>query len=233
MRPKQCFMKATHTMKSLITLAVAATVSLAATSAMAGPIYTFSISEGTQPANVGTITLTQVDSDSVQIGVDLLDGYGFVNTGGQHTPFTFNLTGSGALSISPFTTPAGGIYNLTSVFSLNTGGGDNTPYGTFGIALDSNAGNGSGDGYFGDLLFTLNRVGGLDTNDFVRNADNDPIVGGSYFSADLSDGRNTGAQAWSQRTEGPIPPTAIPLPSTLSLFGIALAGLGLTRRKRA
>jgi PEP-CTERM motif len=233
MRPKQCFMKATHTMKSLITLAVAATVSLAATSAMAGPIYTFSISEGTQPANVGTITLTQVDLDSVQIGVDLLPGYGFVNTGGQHTPFAFNLTGSGALSISPFTTPAGGIYNLTSVFSLNAGGGDNTPYGTFGIALDSNADNGSGNGYFGDLLFTLNRVGGLDTNDFVRNADNDPIVGGSYFSADLSDGRNTGAQAWSQRTEGPIPPTAIPLPSTLSLFGIALAGLGLTRRKRA
>ena len=233
MRTKQCFMKTTHTMKSLITLAVAATIGLAATSVVAGPIYTFSISEGTQPVNVGTITLTQVDSDSVQIGVDLLPGYGFVNTGGQHTPFAFNLTGSGALSISPFTTPAGGIYNLTSVFSLNAGGGDNTPYSTFGIALDSNADNGSGNGYFGDLLFTLNRVGGLDTNDFVRNADNDPIVGGSYFSADLSDGRNTGAQAWSQRTEGPIPPTAIPLPSTLSLFGIALAGLGLTRRKRA
>ena len=234
MRTKQCFMKMTQKMKSLVTVALAATISLAATSAMAGPIYTFSVSEGTQPTGVGTITLTQVDSDSVQIGVDLLPGYGFVNTGGQHTPFAFNLTGSGALSISPFTTPAGGIYNLTSVFSLNTGGGDNTPYGTFGIALDSNAGNGSGNGYFGDLLFTLNRVGGLDTNDFVRNADNDPIAGGSYFSADLSNGQNTGAQAWALRTQDrPIPPTSIPLPSTLSLLGIALAGLGFTRRKPA
>jgi len=196
MRTKQCFMKMTQKMKSLVTVALAATISLAATSAMAGPIYTFSVSEGTQPTGVGTITLTQVDSDSVQIGVDLLPGYGFINTGGPHTPFAFNLTGSGALSISPFTTPAGGIYDATSVFSLNTGGGDNTPYGTFGIALNSNAGNGSGNGYFGDLLFTLNRVGGLDTNDFVRNADNDPIAGGSYFSADLSNGQNTGAQAW-------------------------------------
>ena len=51
MRTKQCFMKTTHTMKSLITLAVAATIGLAATSVVAGPIYTFSISEGTQPVN--------------------------------------------------------------------------------------------------------------------------------------------------------------------------------------
>ena len=123
---------------------------------------------------------TQVDFDSVQIGVDFLPGYGFVNTGGPHTPFAFNLTGSGALSISPFTTPLNGVY-ASGAFSLNTGGGENTPYGSFGIALDSSAGNGSGTGYFGDLLFTLNRVGGLDTNDFIRNADNDPIVGGSYF----------------------------------------------------
>jgi hypothetical protein len=234
MRTEHCFIKTTHKMKSLITLAVAATLSLGATSAMAGPIYTFSVSEGTQPASVGTITLTQVDFDSVQIGVDLLPGYGFINTGGKHTPLAFNLTGSGLLSISPFTTPAGGIYDATSVFSLNTGGGENTPYGTFGIALVSNAGNGSGNGYFGDLLFTLNRAGGLDTNDFVRNTDNDKIVGGSYFSADLSDGKNTGAQAWALRTQdGRIPSTSIPLPSTLALLGVALAGLGFTRRKQA
>ena len=216
-------------MESLITLAVAATIGLSATFAIAGPVYTFSVSQGTQPSNVGIITLTQVDADSVQIGVDLLNGYGFVNTGGPHTPLAFNLTGSGALSISPFTTPAGGVY-ASGVFSLNISGGDNTPYGTFGIALDSSAHNGSGNGYFGDLLFTLNRAGGLDTNNFARNADNDPIVGGSFFSADLSNGTNTGAQAWA---EGVDPPTQIPLPSTLALLGLAFAGLGFGRRKQA
>ena len=218
-------------MKPITNLAFAATIALSGTFAVAGPVYTFSVSQGTQPANAGIITLTQVDSDSVRVQVDLLPGYGFLNTGGPHTPFAFNLFGSGALSISPFTTPASGTY-ASGVFVLNTAGGDNTPFGTFGIALDiPAAGNGSVNGYFGDLDFTLNRVGGLDTNDFVRNADNDPILGGSYFSADLSDGRNTGAQAWAGRTGITVVPTVVPLPGTLALFGVGLAGLAWSRRK--
>ena len=229
-------------MNSVMKAAVAASLSLGlmGTSAMAGPIYMFSVSEGTQPANAGIITLTQNGANSVNVGVDLLAGYGFINTGGPHTPFAFNLAGSGALSIT-FTTPLNGIY-ASGVFSLNTGGGDDTPYGTFGVAINSNAGNGSGNGYFGDLLFTLTRAGGLDTNDFVRNSDNAPIVGGSYFAADLSDGRNTGAQAWAVRTTpctvncggpGPGPgPDPIPEPATLALFGAGLAGLGALRLRR-
>jgi hypothetical protein len=118
---------------------------------------------------------------------------------------------------------------------LNTAGGDDTPYGTFGIAIDSTAGNGSAKGYFGDLLFTLNRVGGLDTNDFVRNSDNAPIVGGSYFSADLSDGSNTGAQAWAIRGGCTVncDPQRVPEPATLLLFGSGLLGLlGVANRRR-
>jgi len=226
-------------MVSLTRLAFAGTLALGvtATSAMAGPIYTFSVSEGTQPTDVGTITLTQHDANSVDVDVDLRSGYGFVNTGGSHTPFAFNLSGSGALSIS-WTTPANGSYTY-GVFSLDTGGGDNTPYGTFGVTIDSSAGNGSSNGYFGDLLFKLTRVGGLDTNDFVRNNDNDPILGGSYFSADLSNGTDTGAQAWALRTlctancvtqnDGSNP---VPEPATLGLFAAGILGLGALRRRR-
>ena len=194
-------------------LLAAAMVSPAAASVV------FNVSEGIHPANVGTITLTQNDANSVIVSVDLLDGYGFLNTGGKHTPFAFNLTPSaGALSISAFSTPLNGVY-ASGAFSLNTGGGDNTPFGTFGVALDSSAGNGSGNAYYGDLLFTLSRTTGLTIADFVANAD------GYFFSADLTDGDSTGAQAWKV--------SQVPVPAALPLFLTALAALGLiARRKR-
>lgn len=209
-------------MNRLKTSALAlAAMALSATAAVAGPTYTFNVSVGVQPSNVGVITLTQ-NGANVDVSVDLLAGYGFLNTGGPHTPLAFNVSGAGAVSISAFTTPVNGTYAF-GVFTLDNGGGGNTPYGTYGIALNNSAGNGSGKAYYGDLLFTLSRAGGLDTTDFVTNAS------GYFFSADLTDGANTGAQAWSVRT---TPGTPIPEPATLALFGAALAGLGVTARRR-
>ena len=203
-------------------LACALVVTAMVNPAIAGVVRVFSVSEGIQPSNVGTITLTQDGADAVDVSVDLLDGYGFLNTGGPHTPFAFSVAGSGTLSISPFTTPAGGTFTVglnNYTFSLNTAGGSNTPFGIFGVALDSNAPNGSGAAYYGDLLFTLNRTGGLDTSDFIANA------GGYFFSADLTDGTNTGAQAWKV--------SQVPVPASLPLFLTALAGLGfMVGRKR-
>ena len=214
---------------SLSALAFAAVMGLS-TAAFAGPIWVFSNSTGMQPTDVGVITLTQNGANAVNVSVDLKNGYGFVNTGGAHTPFAFNLAGTGALSIG-FTTPSGGQYThsgpqnsiVTESLSLNTAGGGNTPFGNFGVAIDDTAGNGSGNGYFGDLLFTLTRAGGLSTDDFIGNAN------GVFFSADLSDGTNTGAQAWSV---GIDPPTTVPEPVTMSLFGAGLAGAFIARRRK-
>ena len=143
------------------------------------------------------------------------------------------MAGSGALSISTFSLPVNGVYTAPNgssyTLSLNTAGGANTPYGNYGVAIDSSAGNGSNNAYYGDLLLVLYRASGLDTNDFVTNG-----AGGYYFSADLTDGSNTGAQAWTIRqiVTGPTP-TRVPEPLTLSLLGAGMVGIaGLRRRKR-
>ena len=79
---------------------VAGGVLLSAASAFAGPTYTFTTSQGVQPPDVGTVTLTQVNSTTVDVLVDLADTtlplprYGFVNSGGPHTPFAFTLAGT-------------------------------------------------------------------------------------------------------------------------------------------
>lgn len=199
---------------------------LAAAPAHAGPTYSFSTSVGTQPSNAGIITLTQNGANAVTVSVDLASGFGFINTGGPHTPFAFSLQGTGALSISAFTLPVNGVY-AKGAFSLNTGGGSNTPYGAYNVAIDSSAGNGSGKGYYGDLLFTISRATGLSTDDFVTNA------GGYYFSADLSNGKNTGAQAWTIRqiVNGPQPVKAVE-PMTLLLMIGGLFSIVLLRNRR-
>ena len=214
--------------RSNITSVLALTAMMGlSTAALAGPVYTFSTSTGIQPSNVGAITLTQNGANAVNVNVDLINStYGFLNTGGPHTPFAFNLAGAGALSIS-FTTPVAGTY-ASGVFSLNTAGGSNSPYGAFGVAIDDSAGNGSGNAYYGDLLFTLTRAGGLSTDDFVANGS------GAYFSADLTNGSSTGAQAWMTRDSSitRLDITEVPEPLTLSLFGAGFAGIAAMRRRR-
>src|SRR5215831_15830840 len=210
---------------AVLTMAV---LTMAVGPAFAGPTRTFSISEGTQPSNVGVITLTQVNSTTVDVLVDLIDTtqpvpqYGFVNTGGPHTPFAFTLSGTESGVSATFIQPANGLYAF-GLFSISTTNGGDTPFGTFGVSIDSTAGNGSANAYFGDLEFQLTRTSGLDTMDFITNAAIDPgSAGPAYFAADLTNGPggNTGAQAWKTEYHGRVPE-----PATLGLTGAGLLTL--------
>ncbi len=149
--------------KPLALLALGASLALGvASGAQATPTYTFTLNQTdvTQfpSGGVGTVRLVQDGTNAVDVFVDLNPAgaeasFGFINSGGPHTPFVFNLADMAGLSID-FSQPSGGKFvnsgNFT--FSLDTSGGAATPYGNFTGAIDINpVQNGSSTAYFGDL----------------------------------------------------------------------------------
>jgi hypothetical protein len=222
-------------MRYLLNIATAlGLVGMTSTAAIAGPTYSFALNQADPSSRLsgsfGSVTLTQNGTNSVNVLVDLKPAgsganFGFVNTGGPHTPFAFNLSSTLTSGLTAtFSQPSGGSYTTakgnTYSFSLYTSGiSSATPYGNFSVVIDMSSPNGSSSGYFGDLAFTLTATSKLSTDDFATNSN------GIYFAADLSDNTNTGSVAAGTRV-------GVPEPISLSLLGAGIAGISVVARRR-
>jgi hypothetical protein len=114
---------------------------------------------------LGRVTVTDLVSGGVSVDVTFNPNTVlFVNTGGPHTPFAFNLnpavTTSAIINITPDLVSGSGV-TFTPAASSN-----DTPYGTFSNGIDGTFRNGGGNGVAGPLDFTIT---GITTANFVAN----------------------------------------------------------------
>jgi hypothetical protein len=195
--------------------------------------------------SVGTVQVTD-HVGYVDVLVTMNNGATFINTGGPHTPFVYNLDHpTTATSVTPAPFAGGPLVNIgtpkhpnyvhspspTPGFGAAVGSQSETPYGSFtnGIAYvnadGSSAANGGGHGNAGPLDFHLL---GITTYDFMKNAN------GYYFGADVI--ACTGIAGVSCATGGVaanhITISGVPEPSTWAMMVLGFAGIGLMMYRR-
>ena len=177
-------------------------------SANAGTILNISDGHGTGP--FATVTLTQVDSNTVGVDVTAFAAYKFVDTG-SHDTFGFNITGNPAVTIT----------GITSGFSAGSGF-SNGFVGSYTYSIQCpGCGSGGSSPLAGPIDFQVNAVTGtLSVADFVNK-----------FAADVIGPDGNGGTFTGLVTNGEPPPPGVPEPLSLSLVGGGLLALGLLRKR--
>jgi hypothetical protein len=202
---------------SLLALAPAAKASL---------IYSLTsnnCSGGCSPSPFGTVTLTQ-NGTSVDVSVDLNAGNTFVNTGGPHPGFAFNLFGNPSITITGL--------NTTDFVTVVTGSGgsvDASVYGFFQYEIDEVHSGNSGN-VAGPLTFNVSAAGTVLESNFIANSL------GWFFVADIFAGAtgNTGEVASDCLSDcGGGGGQLTPEPVSFLLVGTGLIGAFFLRPRRA
>ena len=182
-------------------------------------VLDFAAASSQNPGPFGTVTATTVDgnSNAMDVTVTLNSDFVFVNTGGPHHAFAFNLANDG--------TP-GVVSNLLPGGFAADGSGINTPFGTFSNLIDWTGQNGGPpNGNAGPLSFRITDAGGISFSSFIASTGQSLAPGGWLFSADLWANGFTGNVATNNTP-------AIPEPETYAMMLVGFGLLGFVARRR-
>ena len=183
-------------------------------------VLNFAAASGQNPGPFGTVTATTVDgnSNAMDIRVALNSNFVFVNTGGPHHAFAFNLANDGTPGVVSNVAPGG--------FAAD-GSGINTPFGTFSNLIDwTGAQGGPPQGNAGPLTFRITDAGGISFSSFIASTGDSLAPGGWLFSADLWANGFTGNVATNST------PTLVPEPETYAMMLVGFGLLGFVARRR-